>query len=241
MRTHSVDGRSRWPLVASIAVVILVITGGSLFALGRSSATNTTAARPNNTAPLTSPMPSQTEASAGGDGDAGAAPTGCLGGNNRDVNMLLSAQKTAPHTAFGAVEVATAFARWSYQFPYPTSAEANTVSAAVIAMDATATFKNLAGIYQGAGNITNGKVPASTPFFLSTTNGLWAVAADSSVDKVTVSVNGSYVINGVLSPTKTAASGFEMVWQKGVWQIETVVQPDVQRLATGGTTFTGGC
>jgi hypothetical protein len=35
--------------------------------------------------------------------------------------MVLSAEKLAPHTTNGAVEVATAFVRWLNQYPYPSA------------------------------------------------------------------------------------------------------------------------
>jgi hypothetical protein len=241
MRTHSRDGRNRLPLILGIGVLVLVAAGILAFALGRNSVVNAPIARPSESSSSLHPTPTKTEISAGSDDDTGPAPTGCLGGNPRDVNMLLDAQKSAPHTAFGAVEIAAAFARWSYQFPYPPAADSSEVSAAVIASNATSANKDLAGGYLRAGDITNGNVPANTPFFFSTTNGLWDISSESSSDDITVTVNGSYVINGVLSPTKTAASAFELVWQGGSWRILTAVQPDVQRLAAGGTTFTGGC
>lgn len=240
MRMYSAAGRSRWPwIIAGVIAVLAIAAGVTAFGLTRSNgAPGEPTAAPTSAPPSTSPT---AEPGSGGDGDTGAAPTGCLGGNNRDVAMVLAAQKAAPHTMFGAVEAATAFTRWSLQYPYPSAADSNTVSNSVISPDAPASVKDIAGGYAKAEDITGGRVPVGTPYYLSTTNGLWLVSADSTSDRMTVSVNGSYVIDGALSPTKTAAIALVMVWQKDAWHVQSAEQPDVSKIAAGGTTYTGGC
>lgn len=239
MRMYSASGRSRWPWIITGVVVVLAIAGGLAFGLTRGNdATADPSAAPTSSAPSTSPAP---EPSGRGDADPGTAPTGCLGGNNRDVAMLLAAQKAAPHTMFGAVETATAFTRWSLQYPYPSASDAAAASEAVMSTNASAAAKDLAGQYASAGDLTGGKVPAGTPFYLSTTNGLWLVSPSSTADRITVSVNASYVVDGALSSTKTAAIAWVMVWQGNAWHALEGQRPDLQKMAAGGTTFTGGC
>lgn len=240
MRMYSAAGRSRWPwVIAGVITVLAIAAGVTAFGLTRSNgAPADPSAPPTSAPPSTSPT---AEPGSGGDGDTGAAPTGCLGGNNRDVAMVLAAQKAAPHTMFGAVETATAYVRWSIQYPEPSAEDVKAVSAVFEPGKEAESIQQVMSDYERNPNPSNGNAPDGTPVYLSTTNGLWLVSPDSTSDRMTVSVNASYVINGVLSPTKTLAIAYVVVWQSGAWHVEKAQRPDVQKIAAGGTTFTGGC
>jgi hypothetical protein len=238
MRMYSASGRSRWPLVIIGGVAAVAIIGGVAYGtIGRDEP----AAAPT-TQPTPTPTPSSTGSSGAGDGEAGAAPTGCLGGNNRDVNMVLAAQAEAPHTAFGAIEVATSYYRFFWQNPFPSSEQLDQVSAEVVGSDAPDAFRDLSGDVAAAGDDpTAGVVPPGTPFYMSTTNGLWVVLEGSTADRVTVSLAAGYVIDGALSATEAGVAAFVMVWEDDAWHIERAVTPDQDALEAGGTRYTGGC
>ena len=239
MRMHSASGRSRWPwLITAVIVLLAIIAGIVAFTVGRNSAPTadpTTSVPTTTNAPTTDPTPS------GEDESDDAVPTGCLGGPGRDAAMVLSAQDAAPHTMFGAVEVATAFLRAVLQYPYPSDAEAELINASLVASGAHDSMDISAAVYERAGDITNGNVPPGTPFYVSTIGGLWLVSPDSTSDRMTVSVNATYVIDGALSPTATVAGTYTVVWEDDAWRIAGAGRPDVAAIAAGGTQFTGGC
>lgn len=240
MRMVTASGRSRWPLVIIGAVVVVALGGGIAYSvIGRDAEP---VAVPSSAAPSPTSSPSATGGSSGaGDEEDGVAPTGCLGGQDRNVNMVLTAQAEAKQTAFGAVEVATSFYRWLWQYPNPSPTDADAVSAGVIASTANESFKDLAGSYQGVSDMTAGEVPAATPFHLSSTNGLWLVSEASTSDRVEVNLAEGYVIDGELSPSKSAVIALTMVWEDGGWHVESGGTPDQAKLANGGTRYTGGC
>jgi hypothetical protein len=217
-------------LIGAVIIAAIVIA----YVAGRNS--GTPVAGPTSTSVTTATATASNSPAA-----ADAAPTGCLGGEARNIDMLLTAQRSAPHSAYGAVELATAFFRWAYRYPYPSSAEAREVRQQVIASAASSAFKDIEGSYASAGDITGGQVAGGTPFFLSTTAGLWVIRAGSSSDRVTVDLNAAYVIDGALSPTKTAAISATLVWNSGSWHVLSEQQPDTAALSAGGTQFTAGC
>jgi len=242
MRMHTATGRSRWPYVIGGAVAVAAIAGGVAFGV----------TRPNDepiAAPTTSPPASAAPTAAPTGGSSGAGdneddvpPTGCLGGPDRDADMVLAAQDEAQHTTYGAVEVATTFYRFLWQYPYPSTGEAARVQESIMAGSAPEAFADIAAGYQAVGdNPTQGVLPAGTDFHLSTTNGLWRVAETSTPDRVEVSLAAGYVVDGALSPTKVAVNGFVMVWEDDGWRIEQGLIIDQDRLAAGGTRYTGGC
>jgi hypothetical protein len=240
MRMHTKAGRSTWPYVIGAAVVVVAVAGGIVYSSAQPGGEPTAVA---SSAPTPSPSaPADGGSSGAGDGDGGVAPTGCLGGQDRNAEMVLTAQKAATHTTYGAVEVATSFYRFLWQYPYPAVSESDTVSTAVVADTATDVWKDIAGSYEAAGNdATQGVVPAGTPFHTSTTNGLWRVTEDSTADRVTVELAAGYVIDGALSPSEVAGIGLVMVWQNDAWQVESGTTVDQTKLAAGGNRYTGGC
>ena len=240
MRMVTASGRSRWPLVIAAAALIVAIGVGIAYSVTRpDSAPN---AAPTSSAPVASPTPTTTGGSSGaGDNEDDIAPTGCLGGQDRTVDMVLAAQEDAKHTTYGAIEVATSFYRFIWQYPYPSTAEANRISDALMMPSTPESYRDLAGTYASTDDLTTGDVDPGTPFHLSTANGLWLVGENSTVDRVTVNIAAGYVVSGELSPTNATAQAFVMVWEDGAWHVERGAQPDGDRLATGGTRYTGGC
>ena len=242
MRMHTATGRSRWPYVIVGAVAVVAIVGGVAFAATRPA--DEPVAAPTTSAPASAtPTAAPTAGSSGaGDNEDDVPPTGCLGSPDRNADMVLTAQGTAKHTSFGAVEVATAFNRWLWQFPYPSTGDSETVSDEIMASGAPEGYKDLAGAYEAAGDdLTQGTVPAGTPFHVSTTNGLWLVSEESTADRVVVLVAAGYVVDGALSSTLTMVGGYAMVWEGDAWRIESSVVPDQDLLAAGGNRYTGGC
>ena len=237
MRMVTASGRSRWPHVIGAAILIAAIGGGIAYSVTRPT-TEPNAAPTSNTPTPTTPATSG-NSSLGDD----VAPTGCLGGQDRTAAMVLAAQAEARHTTYGAVEVATAFYRWGWQYPHPVAAEADAVSAGIMASTANDSFKDLASAYAAFADtdMTSGQVPANTPFHLSTTNGLWMVSEGSTADKVEVNLAEGYVVNGELSPTKAAVISLTMIWEEGAWHLESGGTPNQAKLTNGGTRYTGGC
>jgi hypothetical protein len=155
--------------------------------------------------------------------------------------MLLAAQRSAPNTTYGAVEVAAAFYRWSYRFPAPSSADIHAVRAIFVPADAAKSAAALAADYERNSNPSAGVVKDGTPFYLSTTTGRWIAQSGSASQEQTVSVQAPFVIDGVLSATKSTTEAFKMRWTGGAWRLTGVAQSDPAKLAAGGTTFTAGC
>ena len=238
MRMVTASGRSRWPIIIGATVLVVAISGGIAYTATRP--TPTPNAAPSTATATPTPTPTSSTGATGIGDDV--APTGCLGGQDRNVNMVLAAQADAKQTTYGAVEVATAFERWFWQYPYPVAAESDAISSKVMATTANAAWKDVTAQYAGAGaDPTQGVVEPGTSFHVSTTNGLWRVTEDSTADRVTVELAVGYVVNGELSPTKVAGMGLVMVWEDGGWHVETGTVVDETKLSNGGNRYTGGC
>jgi hypothetical protein len=237
MRMYTKAGRSRWPHVIAAAVVVIGVAGGIVYSSAQPGGNPAAVA----TSQPSASAPSTPGSSGAGDTDNGVAPTGCLGGQDRNANMVLAAQKAAPHTSFGAVETAASFYRWLWQSPQPTKADADAVAARIMAKAANESFKDLAASYASTPDMTGGRVPAGTPFHLSTTNGVWTVTEGSNSNQVEVNLGAGYVINGELSPTRAALITLTLVWEDDAWHLLSGDTPDQAKLAAGGTRFTGGC
>jgi hypothetical protein len=209
-------------IVLVVAVVIVLVI--------------TTASGNKKTDPTSSPTPSAITSQS-----ADTAPTGCLGGRNRDAAMLLAAQKAAPHTTNGAIEVATALVRWTFRSPIFDAQEAIEVSNKVIASTATPEFKDLAGGAAANPNNSGGVVPDGTPFYLSTAQGVWYLDSTTS-NEVKVSIGAAYVVNGAVSPQLRSSTTVDMVWETGGWHAKSgSITRTTEELFKIGTGFTGGC
>ena len=237
MRMYTKAGRSRWPHVIGAAVVVVAVAGGIAYSAAQPGGEPTAVA--SSTPSASAPSGGSSGA---GDDEEGVAPTGCLGGQDRNAEMVLAAQSAAKQTTYGAIEVATSFYRFYWQYPYAPADQLAEVSSAVIGSNAPDSFKQLSTSFDAVGdNPTQGKISAGTPFHMSTTNGLWHVSEESTADRIIVSLAAGYVIDGALSPTEAGVAGFVMVWDQDAWHIETGISPDQNLLAAGGTRYTGGC
>jgi hypothetical protein len=240
MRMHTKSGRSRWPYVIGSALVVVAVAGGLVYTANQPTPEPAQSAAP-------APTPTATAPAAGGsgasDGDEGAAPTGCLGGPIRDAVMVAAAQSAAPHTTYGAIEVATSFYRFFWQSPSPAVTESSYIADEVIASTANAAWKDVAAQYESDAwaQLVAEKQAYGSAFYVSTANGIWRVTEDSTSDRVTVEVAVGYVFDDVLSPTEVAGMGLVMVWENDAWRVEGGVGIDQDKLAAGGTRFTGGC
>lgn len=155
--------------------------------------------------------------------------------------MLLDAQATATHTSFGAVEVAAAFFRWTYQFPHPTSAEIQAAREVFAPSGAAAAERNLKAEYERNPNPSNGAVPRDNVFHLTTVGARWLVQDGAIEGQQRVSILAPFVINDSVSPTKTASEAFDMQLISGRWRVISLAESNPSQLAAGGTAFTAGC
>lgn len=215
-------------LVGAVIIAAIVIA----YIAGRS--TSTPSAAP------TSP-PVQSSATSPSSASADAAPTGCLGGQQRDVTMLLTAQRDAPHTTFGAVEVAAAFFRWTYRYPVPSSGDIDRASALFVPSDSASAQASLRSDYSRNPNPSSGQVDDKTPFYLTTVGGKWVAQPGSSSGEQLISVQAPFVFDGSVSATKSTTESFRMTWVDNAWRVAGLAKADPTKLSSGGTTFTAGC
>ncbi|MFC4244889.1 hypothetical protein ACFOYW_16060 [Gryllotalpicola reticulitermitis] len=234
MRMYSADGRSRWPWVIGALVLAAIIVAVVVFTTTRGTGKPAQAAAPTATVTATpSATPSDNSVS---DND----PTGCLGGPDYNATSVLTAQKAAPDTQDGAVEVAAAYYRFALQYPYPSAAQQDQVTAALKASGAPASYWATITNANTGDDPAGSELPAGTHFTMSTVNGLWR-ATDAGNGELIVDLAAGYVIDGALSPTKVGADGFYMKWENGAWKIIDGHTVDQSALAADGTHFLAGC
>lgn len=235
------SGRSRWPLTIGAALLIVAIGGGITYSVTRPAPEPLAGPSVASSMPTSSP----TATSPGRVVELGddVAPTGCLGGLDRNADMVLAAQASAKHTTYGAVETATAIYRWLWRYPTPPSSESDIIGAEIISSAATPTWKNVTAQYESAfwTEQVSEYEARDGEFHTSSTNGLWRVAEGSTIDEVDVELSLGTVVDGALSPTKSTASGFTMVWEDERWHLQSGFVVDETKLTTAGTRFTGGC
>lgn len=216
-------------LVGAVIIVSIVVA----YIAGRSS--GAPSAEPTSASAATDAATASTS------GTTDAAPTGCLGGQARSNAMLLEAQRAAPRTTYGAVEVATAFYRWSYRFPVPTASDVKAVGAIFVPRDEAKSEASLLDGYRKHPNPASGAVPDATPFFVTTVGGRWTAQNAQAAGEQLVSIQGPYVIEGAVSATKSATGAFEMRWDDGAWRVAGLAKGDPTKVTAGGTSFTAGC
>lgn len=222
--------RILWILIAAVIVIALAITGAIIAGALHAAQNNPT------TAPSTSSSPEPSTSAT-----TDAEPTGCLGGQNRDADMLLAAQSDAPHTSNGAVEMTAAIVRWMYRAPVPASNEIASVEGELFSNQANPQFRDLTSAYETSPNPSGGIVEEGRAFYISTIPGVWHLESYTD-DTATVSVGGGYVIDGELSPQLRSSTTFELAWERGAWRLVKGESPrPTQELFSLGTTFTGGC
>lgn len=168
-----------------------------------------------------------------------AAPTGCLGGQDRTAEMVLAAQQSAPHTTNGAIEVSTSFMRWIQRFPFPTPEEAGAVDDSLLA--ANSFTADLISYLAGQPDLSGGIVENGTTYYMSTVPGVWKLETANS-DRVEVTVGSAFVIDGALSPTLRSSITVISVWEDGKWKIADANGTlTTQDLYAAGRPFLGGC
>ncbi|MFC4245062.1 hypothetical protein ACFOYW_16970 [Gryllotalpicola reticulitermitis] len=234
MRMYSADGRSRWPWVIGALVLAVIIAGVVVFTTTRGTGHPAAAAPPTVTVTPT-PTPSVDES-----GASDEDPTGCLGGPNYDATSVLTAQKAAPDTQDGAVEVAAAFYRFWFQYPYASVAQQKQVATALRSSSSPAAMWTPTTNANTGDNPTKSVLPAGTHFTMSTVNGLWRATSTSNGELI-VDLAAGYVVDGALSPTKVGVLGFYMKWENGAWKVVEGHVVDQQALAADGTHFIAGC
>lgn len=218
--------RRRWPLIL-IAVVVAALIGYTIYALAQRNDDGTEGT------PTSSPTAST------------AAPiakvTGCLGGPSRDADMVLAAQAAAPNSVEGAAEMAAAMVRWSYQYPYPSDADAGTVSEAAVSAEAPASFRDLASFFAKDPNLSGGIVPDATQYRLSTVGGVWHVES-SEEGKASITIGAAFVVKDELSSELRASVTVGLVWEDGAWHVTQLSgERTTEELFQIGTLFAGGC
>ena len=210
--------RNLW--IAVVLVVAIVAAVASWYAL-----------RPATPAPQAAP----TATSAPSDPGTGLA-NGCLAGPGKTVKELIAAQKTAPKTTLGAVELAASFARWYAQYPWPSPADAKAASSAFAATDASPTIKDLPARYA-----SRPKQPAGEIAGISLVKGRYFIKS-ADADSASVVIGSKSVENGVESATFAFSQTFSMMWEGGVWKVADISYTmDPQDLFDQGTPFAGGC
>ena len=226
MRAEAQRPRRIWPWlvgVASIVIALLIVIV-------------VTSQRPTGP-PASSPTssPAQSPSASGND----VEPTGCLGGQSRDANMVLAAGTSAPHTSNGAIEVATAFVRWLNQYPYPTAADIAAVEK--VALSGSAPTKDIGAFFDSKPNLSGGLVPDQSPYYLSTVPGVFHLES-AATDEVTASIGSALVVDGALSPTLKGSITVTVAWESGGWKfVSSEGTRTTEDLYSIGLPFTAGC
>ncbi len=211
-----------WIVVGLVLVGALVATG---LALGQ---------RPDS-GPVASPSASSSPPPTVADTE----PTGCLGGETRDANMVLAARSAAPQTSNGAIEVGTAFVRWLNQFPYPSPEDIAKVQSN--ALSASSPTADIAAFFATKPNLSGGLVDDESPYFLSTVPGVYYLES-AAPDEVTASIGTGLVVDGALSPTLKGSITVTMKWEDAGWKfVSSTGTRTTQDLYSIGRPFTAGC
>ena len=248
MPMYTKSGRSLWPVLVG-ALVVLVVVLGSLLVVAATRGDDREG--PTPAAPSLMPTPT-TEPHEGQDADdhgdeLGEAPTGCLAGPAVDAEMVVSTQARAPHTAYGAVEVAASFMRWTNRYPFPDAAQIATIEDNVLSAEMPAELRDLAAGFaliesnpQLRADTPPGH-PFGTPFTVSTRPGAWLVDPTSTDDRVTVHLSVGLVVDGTLSAETYGMGSPVLVWEDDAWRVVDTVPTETAALEAGGVTFLGGC
>jgi hypothetical protein len=153
--------------------------------------------------------------------------------------MVLSAERLAPHTTNGAVDVATAFVRWLNQYPYPAAKTYSEIEQDGLAKSAPT--QDLTTFFASNPNLSGGLVPDDTTYYLSTVPGVFHVES-SSTDSVSVSVGTGLVVQGALSPTLRGSITVTVQWERGSWKfVSSKGVRTTEDLYAIGIPFTAGC
>jgi hypothetical protein len=223
--TNTSTPRRWWPWVVLAIVLLAAIVAGLAMHFAKGNAPKVTKEH----------HPSPVASAAVGD----SAPTGCLGGSKRDAAMVLSAERLAPHTTNGAVEVATAFVRWLNQYPYPTASSYRPIEES--GLSTTAPTRDLGKFFATKPNLSGGLVPDGTTYHLSTAPGVFHVESEGTGES-RVSIGTALVVGGVMSPTLKGSITVTVHWEAGSWRfVKSEGTRTTENLYSIGTPFTAGC
>lgn len=165
---------------------------------------------------------------------------GCLAGPGKTVQALIEAQKVAPHTTIGAIELAASFDRWAAQFPWPSNADAKLASNTFASESGSPLISDLPAYFSSRQTQPNASNSGETAG-VSYAAGRYFI--DSATPTKVVTVLGSKVVdNGTVSATKARSVTLAMVWESGEWKVADMSYTmDPQALFDQGTPFAGGC
>lgn len=223
--------RRVWPwLVGGLGALALLIVGvlvGGLVFGGQQQ--TPPAAQPEPTAAQATPLPTGTS----------ERPTGCIAGPGRDAATVIEAQRLAPHTTNGAVEVAATEMRAIQQWPVISVDDARLLEGELFSSGAATGFRDLAS--QVESNPNTGSYGDGVQWHLSTAPGAWYVE-DETPDRVKISVVAGTVIAGQLSPSQYVVTTGVYVWENGAWRVESgSMEYQPSQVLDNGIPFTGGC
>lgn len=226
MRAEAQRPRRVWPWFVGVAAIVIALLI-AIVVTGHGPTGPPVASTSNSPTPTPSASINDVE------------PTGCLGGKNRDADMVVSAGASAPHSSNGAIEVATAFIRWLNQYPYPTAADIAVIEKG--ALSGSAPTKDIAAFFDTKPNLSGGLVPDQSPYYLSTVPGVFYLESAAS-DEVTASIGTALVVNGALSPTLKGSITVTVAWESGGWKfVSSEGTRTTEELYSIGRPFTSGC
>lgn len=214
--------RNLWILVSALVVIAVSISAWYAFRPAAPTVPHTTSASPIVAGPGT------------------GLANGCLAGPGKSVEALVAAQKAAPHTTLGAVELAASFDRWATQFPWPSAKDAKAASSAFAATTVSPLVSDLPAYFSSRPTQPN---PNNTGETAGVSYATGRYFIDSATPSKAIVVLGSKVVkNGEVSATKARSVTFSLVWESGAWKVADMTYTmDVQELFDQGTPFAGGC
>jgi hypothetical protein len=218
----------RWIWITGAAVIAVAVVVGVILWAQRPTDNAAGPTPPTTAEPSSTPSP-----------DSGIV-TGCLA-EGQTIDMLLTTQKVAPHSATGAVEFASAQMRMMKQWPWPSFEDyqaANSTTWAGGSLDQAQYDAAVVGP-----NASGGVVAEGTPFHLTTVLGRWYVDSYDG-DTAQVTVGAAYVIGDAVSPQYRAVGTYNLEWtDKGWVTLSTEKEHTVQELFDDGlgSPYAGGC
>lgn len=224
--------KRRWPwIVGAIAAAIVLIGLGAVIATLAMQPSAPTESPAATGEPTPSETDTPTDPSTPSPSDAppeGGGVDACLGGDGRDIDMLLAAREAAPNTVNGAISFGATYIRWGAQKP-SVSQEDIAVAERFILLDNLR--EEAASMAEAPGD----------EFYASTVNGFYRVESMSD-DHVNVSYLLRVVVDGAVDPDNVAFGTVTLEWASGGWTVTG--EPDgasSDTMRDTGTAFSGGC
>lgn len=231
--------RSRLPwVIAGVALVIALVVAAAWW--GSANAGTDDTAPPETTSPV-APSPSATPTETTVDGEyhvLDPQPTGCIAGNIPDADMLLEARERAPHTAYGAVEVAAATLKFSYRYPYPTKDELRAIEEMYV------DDYDIVSAYDSRPTIAPDVAPPGMPLQATMVGGAWYLNSfGEEQGQADITIAFFWEIDGERDGSIARSENVVLVWTDDGWAItregSTPMRP--QEVLDKGVNFTGAC